>query len=258
MSNEVAQNPDPRDIIQSFQKTIPTEKTHTCCLLRKTPKKTETKLIEEDIYEFYKKRLSTFADQDLKNFEDKQFCKCKRFAPYTTCVKEKRTIQGQRQHAIARENYLRTKWLMEHPIIDVKETVLKTEESVELEQPIESQNDVQLILASPTCSIDTFYLPSRQLVGFNSVNLSSYNFYFFLKIDLKKPKSGIFINPKKAKDKGLKLPFQDYNARLLQNNLDTGHSGVYTLNRDNDGKYVWMDDSRAKQNEKESCKGSYL
>ncbi|KAL5291536.1 hypothetical protein ACFFRR_010755 [Megaselia abdita] len=232
------EEPRRRAIIQSFQRTIPANKTQTCCLLKNPSKKSvESKMIEEDIYEFYKKRLLTVTDRDL--YGPKKPCKCKRFEPFTTCVNTVRTIQEQKQHAVARENYLRTKWILEHPSHDHKPKVKKAREVIELEPP-KGGEKVPLKLASPSCSRETFYKPTRKL------------------IDLKKPKSGIFINPKKVKDKGLELPFQDYNARIIQNHLDTGHCGLYNLDQDNEGNYIWVNDTNKPKEEAKGYKRACL
>lgn len=156
------EQPDPRAIIQSFQKTIPTSQTQQCCLLKSPSKKyVKEKMVEEDIYEFYKKRLLSLTERDLSG---KKSCKCKRFEPYTTCVNAKKTIEEQKQHAVARENYLRTKWILEHPSHDHKPKIKKPREEIELQQPAGNEK-VPLKLASPSCSRETFYKPTRKLVS---------------------------------------------------------------------------------------------
>lgn len=62
-------------------------------------------------------------------------------------------------------------------------------------------------------------------------------------MDLKKPKSGIFINPKKIEPFGTELPFQDYNPRIIQNRLDTGHCGLYDIDQPQQGQYTWFDNT---------------
>lgn len=161
MSNEEGLEPDPRAIIQSLQKTIPSNKTQPCCLIKSCSIRNEpVKMVEQDIYEFYKKRLTNLTEHNLK-LKD---CKCKRFEPYTTCVNDKKTLQEQKRQDKARENYLKTKRLLEQTSHSFKPKEKKAREVIELEQPAGGEK-VPLKLASPSCSRETFYKPTRKLVG---------------------------------------------------------------------------------------------
>lgn len=164
MSENVAPEPDVRAIIQSIRNSIPSNNTQLCCLLKKPSKPpVAKKMIEEDIYEFYRQRLATMNEED--EHSEKRTCKCKRFDPYTTCVKEKKTIQEQKRHAVARENYLRTKWILEHPRHDYKPKEKKIKQVIDIKPYQSSGVAVTLKLASPTCSREIFFKPTRNLVG---------------------------------------------------------------------------------------------
>lgn len=156
-------NSDPKSFLQSFQKKISNDNVQQCCLLKNYSKNYDEKekLIEEDIYEFYRKRLLSSKQRDL--YSKDRICKCVPDEPYTYCVVTQRSIKEQKKHAKAREKFLRTKWQLEHPSHEFKPKIKKPRKTVDLEKP-SGGGKVKLKLASPSCSRETFYIPTRKLV----------------------------------------------------------------------------------------------
>ncbi|XP_055910306.1 uncharacterized protein LOC129944702 isoform X2 [Eupeodes corollae] len=181
-------------------------------------KKTVTRpiTIEEAIFHWFENpKKSTKFPTSVKK-------KCQEFDPYTNCVMNQRSPGTLKEHAILREKYLKLQ-------TDTKEKQLIHDVSssngaslIEMESLMTREGEPKPKLASPACSVETFYVPSRRL------------------LDLKRPRSGVFVN-ETPRLQGIDIPYESYNPRKLQEKLESENRQKYKLFADGDRLYFpWM------------------
>ncbi|XP_055845210.1 uncharacterized protein LOC129911430 [Episyrphus balteatus] len=150
--------------------------------------------------------------------------RCQQFESYTACVMNQRSPKTLKHHAVIREKYLKTQTDANEKVHDGQGEFSNGASLIQMESLMvdEGEGGLKPILASPACSVETYYVPSRRL------------------LDLKRPRSGIFIN-ETPHSHGSDIPYETYNPRKLQEKLENEERQKYRLLSDGDRYYFpWM------------------